>query len=185
MKDKIQIRLAQKKDAKDLLAIYKPYVENTPITFEYEVPSLLEFEQRIEKTLTYYPYLVAKIDQKIVGYAYASAYKQRAAYDWSVETSIYVDRDFQAKGAGFALYSKLEEILRKQNITNMYACIAFPNRESIEFHERFGFTRIGYFKQCGYKMGEWQDMIWMEKMIGEHKTMPQNVIPITQMQDLF
>ena len=106
----LKIRIASAKDAAALLEIYAPYVKNTAITFEYEVPSLQEFERRIENILKKYPYLVAETDGKIVGYAYVSAFKERAAYDWAVETSIYIDKKLKRMGIGKKLYSVLEEI---------------------------------------------------------------------------
>ena len=171
----LSIRIAAVKDAEALLAIYRPYVENTAITFEYEVPSAGEFRGRIENTLKKYPYLVAEQDGRIVGYAYASAFKTRAAYDWSVELSVYVDMNCKRSGIGSALYAKLEEILARQNICNVNACIAYPKVEdetltmdSILFHEKMGYTQVGMFHDSGYKFKRWYHMIWMEKMIGEH-----------------
>ena len=107
----IKIRVAKEQDAKEILDIYAPYVEQTAITFEYEIPSLIEFKQRIHHTLQKYPYLVAKMEGEILGYAYASAFHARAAYDWCVETSIYVKMDKKRMGIGVSLYRALELIL--------------------------------------------------------------------------
>ena len=180
----IQLRMATKDDAKALLAIYKPYVEQTTITFEYEVPSQAEFERRIKQTLEKYPYLVASYEGSIVGYAYASAFKSRAAYDWSVETSIYVDQQATGLGVGQKLYAKLEELLKKQHIINMNACIAYPNPKSIAFHEKQGYQKVAHFSKCGYKLGKWVDMIWMEKCIGEHPNQPEPILKIDQIEYL-
>ena len=122
-KNKLQIRVATKEDAEALLAIYAPYVEKTAITFEYEVPSIEEFRCRIQETLKKYPYLVAEKNGKIVGYAYAGAFHARPAYDWAVETSIYVSRDLRSSGVGSLLYEKLEEYLTAQHVCNVCACI--------------------------------------------------------------
>lgn len=111
IKRQLRIRIATPEDAARLVAIYAPYVENTSITFEYIAPSAEEFADRIRHTLTRYPYLVAELDGEPAGYAYASAFKSRAAYDWSVETSIYVSRDLRSSGVGSLLYEKLEECL--------------------------------------------------------------------------
>ena len=176
--EKITIRTARESDAPALLAIYAPYVENTAITFEYDVPSLGEFKARIENTLKTYPYYAAVCGGEIVGYAYASAFKGRAAYDWAVETTVYVKRGNQKSGIGKALYSALEAVLKAQNITNLNACIAYPvggvgdeylSPNSVEFHAHLGYRRVGEFQKCAYKFGRWYNMIWMEKIIGEHK----------------
>lgn len=178
----LQIRMASTADAEELLKIYTPYVLKTAITFEYEVPSIEEFRGRIANTLTRFPYLAAVSDGKIVGYAYVSPFKSRAAYDWAVETSIYVDENCRGGGVGHRLYEALEEILRQQNIINLEACIAYPNPESIRFHEKYGYGTVAHFTECGYKMGRWYDMIWMEKMLGGHPKEPAPVIPITSEQ---
>lgn len=172
----INIRSAQPADAECLLAIYAPYVLDTAITFEYDVPSVEEFRSRIENTLAKYPYLVAEKDGKILGYAYAGVFKGRAAYNHCVETSIYVDLSCQGKGIGKALYEALEEQLKQQGILNVNACISWidtPNQylthQSPEFHAHLGYEKVAHFHLCGYKFNQWFDMIWMEKMIGEHK----------------
>ena len=177
----MNIEIAKSRDAKNILEIYKPYVLNTAITFEYEVPSIEEFSQRITKTLINYPFLVAKIDDKIVGYAYTSAFKNRAAYNWAVETSVYVDINYRNKGIGKALYQVLENISKKQNILNLNACIAIPNDGSVAFHENMGYVQVAYFHQCGYKLNKWYDMIWMEKMLGEHNGIPESFIPFSKL----
>ena len=175
MEGNISIDIANERDAQSLLEIYSYYVKNTAITFEYDVPSLYEFKNRITKTLEKYPYIVAKKDDRILGYAYAGAFKSRDAYDWAVETSIYVHNDFKKSGIGRLLYNSLEDILKKQNILNMYACIAvtevddsYLNNDSLYFHQSMGYKLAGKLKKCGYKFSRWYDMVWMEKFIGEH-----------------
>lgn len=171
----MNIRPATPSDAEEILNIYAPYITDTAITFEYTVPSLEDFRQRIVNTLQKYPYLVALEDDKIVGYAYAGVFKGRAAYDHCVETSIYVQMDAHGKGIGKALYAELEERLKEQGILNVNACITWSEKEneyvthqSPDFHEHLGYKRCAHFHQCGYKFSQWFDMIWMEKMIGEH-----------------
>ena len=183
-KNKLQIRVATKEDAEALLAIYAPYVEKTAITFEYEVPSIEEFRCRIQETLKKYPYLVAEKNGKIVGYAYASCFKNRAAYDWCVETSIYVNYVLKRCGIGKKLYLALEKALKAQHITNLNACISSPiendeylDTNSIDYHHHLGYQMIGKFHQCGYKFNRWYDMVWMEKFIGEHL---ENQLPIIE-----
>lgn len=180
--DKIKIRQATEADAEELLKIYAPYVTDTAITFEYEVPTLEEFIGRIRHTLQKYPYLVAVEESEIIGYAYAGAFYGRAAYDWSVENSIYIKRGRTHGGVGRLLYQALEDALRAQNILNLYACIAYPEVEdeyltknSVSFHEHLGYRMIGTFQKCGYKFGRWYHMVWMEKMIGEHFDKPEKV----------
>ncbi|WP_270788217.1 GNAT family N-acetyltransferase [Enterococcus casseliflavus] len=157
------IRSATIADAQALTAIYAYYVENTPITFETEVPSVQEFAERIAKTLKRYPYLVAEEAGEIVGYAYASAYKERAAYDWTVEVTVYLAPDAKAKGLGTALYQALEEKLKAQNVVNLTACITGGNQQSEAFHEKLGYRKVADFAQVGYKFNQWHDVIWMQK----------------------
>lgn len=168
MKEKISFRLAKGKDAKELLSIYAPYVENTNITFEYEVPTISEFESRIAKVLKKYPYIVAEKNGKIIGYTYATTFRERVAYNWGLETTIYLSPKAKGQNIGKQLYQKLEAILKLQNITNLVASITYPNPESISFHEKCGYKKIAHFTKCGYKKGRWYDMIFMEKMINEH-----------------
>ena len=171
----ITIRPVIPEDAADILAIYSYYVEKTAITFELEVPSLSEFQARIAKTLTKYPYLAAVRDGAIVGYAYAGTFKDRAAYDHSVELTIYLSPGERGHGIGRKLYTALEKALSSMGITNLYACIGDPiiedeylTHNSENFHAHLGFTKVGTFHKCGCKFGRWYNMIWMEKIIGQH-----------------
>lgn len=186
------LRMATKEDAEEILEIYAPYVTDTAITFEYEVPSVQEFAERISNIIKKYPYIVAIENKRIIGYAYASAFKERAAYDWAVETTVYLRQDCRGKGVGKKLYLGLEAILRQQNILNLNACIAYTQTDdgyltnaSASFHNQLGYRKVGHFTKCGYKFGTWYDMIWMEKMIGEHSFNPKPVIPITDLHRLF
>lgn len=185
-KNALCIRAADARDAAALLAIYAPYVEKTAITFEYDVPTAEEFRGRICHVLERYPYLVAEQDGRPVGYAYVSPFKERAAYDWAVETSIYVKESRKHLGIGAALYQKLEECLRAQGILNVNACIAYPSsedeyltRDSVLFHKKLGYRMVGRFHRCGYKFGRWYDMVWMEKSIGRHRHNPPAVRPFS------
>lgn len=172
----IKIRTASVSDAEAVLKIYEYYVKNTAITFEYDVPSLSEFKDRIANTLIKYPYFVAIIDGRIAGYAYAGPFVGRAAYDWSAELTIYIAPDERKRGVGKMLYDKLESALFDMGILNLYACIGYPETEdeyltkdSAEFHKYMGFTKVGEFYKCGYKFDHWYNMIWMEKIIGKHE----------------
>ncbi len=189
----MRIRTAQEQDAEELLAIYAPYVEHTAVTFEYEVPPVTEFRERIRRTLERYPYLVAAEENgKILGYAYAGPFHQRAAYSWAAEATVYVAQDRKRSGIGRGLYEALEKILAAQNIANLNACIAYPpgedeflTRDSVCFHERMGYQMVGKFHRCGYKFNRWYDMVWMEKLIGPHNENQAPVIPFPQIKELL
>jgi len=175
--DGLVIRDAKVEDAAALLEIYAPYVTDTAVTFEYEVPSVAEFARRISEISAKYPYLVAEISGKPVAYAYAHQFQSRAAYQWAVESSIYVDKECRQCGIGSQLHETLRKRLQRQGILNMNACIAYPTEhndpyltfDSVRFHERMGFTKVAHFHKCGKKFGRWYDMIWMELLIGEHR----------------
>ncbi len=170
------IRDASIQDASRLLKIYQYYVEHTAITFEYDVPTLEEFEERMKKTMEKYPYIVIEKEGTIWGYAYAGAFVGRAAYDWSCELTVYLDHEAKKCGYGRKIYEELERRLKNMGILNLYACIGYPEVEdeyltknSAEFHKHLGFRLVGEFRKCGYKFNRWYNMVWMEKIIGEHK----------------
>lgn len=184
------IRPAALQDVEQMLKIYAPYVEKTAITFEYDVPHVDEFAGRMKCVLEKYPWLAAEREEKILGYAYAGIFKERAAYDWAVETSIYVSVEYRRKGVGRKLYQALEKILSAQNILNLNACIAYADLEDVHltndsarFHEKMGYQLAGRFHRCGYKFERWYDMIWMEKLIGRHSEHPKCVRPFSQISE--
>ena len=173
------IRLATPDDAEALLRIYSYYVENTCISYELESPTVEEFRHRIEEVLKHYPYLVAELDDPdssfftlhsslILGYCYVHRFRERAAYDHCVETSIYIDKDAHRSGIGSALYVELEKRLRAQGIINLCASITAEAEPSIRFHTKHGYTKVAHFHKCGRKFNQWLDMIWMEILIAEH-----------------
>lgn len=170
------LRIAEKADMARLTEIYAYYVEETNVTFEYVAPTVEEFTGRYEQIIKKYPYVVAEVDGTIMGYAYANTFKARTAYDWGVETTVYLDKDFQGHGVGGALYIELEKHLKKQNILNLYASVTYPYPLSIDFHEKMGYRKIAHLKNSGYKFGKWHDMTWMEKNIGDHLDDMPNVI---------
>ncbi|MDO4647154.1 MAG: GNAT family N-acetyltransferase [Eubacteriales bacterium] len=187
----MKIRTAVPEDAERLVEIYAPYVENTAITFEYEVPTVENFRKRITDTLEQYPYLVAEEDGHILGYAYAGTFKGRPAYDWSVELSIYVEMGHHKSGVGKALYLELEKILQRMHVRNLYACIADPevedphlNRNSEEFHAHMGYKKVGEFHRCGYKFETWYHMIWMEKILTETPVKPEPFLPFSKERNM-
>ncbi|HEM5154842.1 TPA: N-acetyltransferase [Streptococcus suis] len=161
----INIRSAQIEDAAGLVAIYAPYVEDTAITFETQVPTVSEFASRIEKTLRKFPYLVAEEEGRIVGYAYASTYYARAAYDWTVELSVYIKQEARGKRIGTLLYNALERELTARGFKNFLACIALPNPASIALHEKRGYEQVAHFKKVGYKFDTWHDIVWLQKSL--------------------
>ena len=172
MNKNMVIRSVCKEDAKRLVEIYSYYVESTAVSFEYHTPSIEEFENRIETIQKNYPYLLCEIDGKIVGYVYANAYSSREAYDWTVTTSIYLDKDSRRMGIGTALYEKLEEELKKKGIVNLLAAIAYIDKEdeyltndSLLFHGKSGYTEVAHMTKVGKKFDIWYDIIWMQKVI--------------------
>lgn len=185
MSRKTTIRNAEEDDAPALLAIYRPYIEQTAITFEIVPPTEKEFRKRIRSTLITYPFLVAEQEGKPVGYAYARAFNERKAYQRSCETSIYVDRFCRKGGVGKALYCALEEAVDKMGIINLNAAISMPKTEddpylttnSADFHRHLGYQLVGTFHDCAYKFDRWYDLIWMEKMISTHSACPKPFRP--------
>lgn len=179
--DRPVVRNARPEDAARLLEIYAWYVLHTAISFEWTVPTVEEFRGRMEKTLRRYPYLVVEEGGEVQGYAYAGPFVGREAYRWSAELTIYLDHHLQKRGLGRMLYAALEEELKKRGFLNLYACIGLPEKEdeyltsnSADFHAHLGFTLAGTFRSCGHKFGRWYHMIWMEKIIGDHKTGSEN-----------
>lgn len=180
----IIVRNAGIEDAERILEIYDYYVRNTAITFEYETPSLAEFKERMKNTMQRYPYLVVLRDGRIEGYAYAGPFVGRAAYDWSCEMTVYLDHHAVKCGMGRRIYEALEKALQEMGIINLYACIGYPEIEdeylttnSADFHEHLGFVKAGEFHKCGYKFNRWYNMIWMEKIIGEHDDKQDPITP--------
>lgn len=171
----MMIRYADADDAEKLLEIYSYYVLNTAISFEYTVPSVDEFRERINNTLKKYPYLVLEENGELLGYCYAGPFKTREAYKYSVENTIYLKKGLQKKGYGRILLEELEKELSDKGFTNANACIAYTenddeylNKNSMEFHAHMGYRLVGTFHKCAYKFNRWYDMIWMEKFVGEH-----------------
>lgn len=189
----VHIRVARIEDAEALAAIYAPYVDHTAITFEYVPPTAEEFAERMRSTLEFYPYLVAERNGEPIGYAYAGTFKGRPAYDWAVETSIYVVEGHEHEGIGRALHDALERALAVQGILNMYACIAVPDgeddetltRNSEQFHAHLGYRLVGEFYRCGFKGGRWYNMVWMEKMLGEHGADQSSPRPFREVCDTW
>ena len=156
------IRDAHQGDAPALLDIYRPFVLETAVSFELTPPTVAEFEARIASAQTHWAWLVAERAGEVAGYAYASAFRTRAAYRFTVETSAYVHPDHRGRGFAGALYRELFEVLREKGYCNAYAGIALPNDASIAFHKSLGFTHVGTFHRAGWKFGRWHDVSWWE-----------------------
>lgn len=177
----MSLRFAVPADAAALLEIYAPYVEKTSITFETEVPTADEFARRISAFSKTYPYLVAEENGKPVGYAYAHAFHDRAAYDWTVETSVYVAEDARGRHVGTALYRALLELLALQGVKNACAVITFPNIPSTAFHQAMGFEAGGILPDFGYKLGDWHSVAYLWKPLGDRSGQPVPLIPCPQL----
>lgn len=153
-----RIRDVQIEDAEDILQIYEPYIKKTTITFEYEVPQLVDFIERIKRISADYPYLVCEDGSGIIGYAYASRHKERAAYQWNAELSVYVKENYTGRGVGRLLYTDLLHRLTEQGIKNVYGVITSPNEKSEGMHKSFGFQKIALYPMTGFKHGKWLDV---------------------------
>ena len=171
----IIIRDVKLEDTSSLVNIYKPYVEKTAITFEYDVPTVEQFRDRIKKITKKFPYLVAEEDGEILGYAYAMSFHERIAYQWTVEVSVYLAENIRGKGVGKKLYLQLEELLKNQGIKTLTACITYPGSGSIEFHEKLNFEKVAHFKKVGFKLDAWHDVVWYQKNIADYDNNPQNI----------
>jgi len=161
----LRIRQATDADAAALVALYAPYILETPITFETVVPPAEEFAERIRTSLRAWQYLVAERDGRIVGYAYGGTHRARAAYRYSVEVSAYIDRSCHRQGIGRALYTKLFEDLAAKGYCEAFAGITYPNESSIGLHSAMGFTMIGIFRRTGWKFDRWHDVAWMQRTL--------------------
>ncbi len=179
------LRLAQPADAKAILSIYAPYIENTSFTFETEVPSTEAFAERISTYLENYPWIVCEINGQIAGYAYAARHRERAAYQWSVESSVYIHDDFQRAGVARALYQSLFELLTYQGFRNVYAVINLPNDKSVAFHEKLGFTYFATYEQVGYKLGKWKNVGWWRLILNEFGDEPAAPVKFRELEPSF
>jgi phosphinothricin acetyltransferase len=179
------VRLATPADAAGILAIYAPYIENTSFTFETETPSEEAFAVRISTYLQQWPWLVCEINGIIAGYAYGAKYRERTAYQWCVESSIYIHDDHLQSGIGKLLYTALIDILKRQGYRNVYAVINLPNDKSVAFHERMGFTYFATYEKVGYKLGRWKNVGWWQLAINEYGPEPNAPIPFPQLDKSF
>ncbi len=175
------IRIAKKEDISAMLEIYRPFVEETAVSFEYVLPTVEEFARRMEEHMGDYPWLVWEEEGKVLGYAYAGRAFERAAYSWNAEISCYLAPEARGRGVGRQLYARVEDILRKQGVRKVFAVVTSANGASIGFHRALGYAEAACYRQVGYKLGAWYDVIWLEKellSLGEPETFPKPWINI-------
>lgn len=177
----ITFRVATVEDAEAILGIYRPYVEQTPISFEVEAPTLADFRTRIEGIVKAYPYLVAEEDGRLAGFCYAAPAFERAAFGWDADISVYLHEDYHRRGIGEALYHAVHELLRLQGYYTVYALITGGNAGSIAFHTAMGYREVGRLPNTGFKLGAWQDLVWMEKILKEREGVPNPIVPFPKL----
>jgi L-amino acid N-acyltransferase YncA len=177
------IRLATPLDAPGIAGIYRPAVASAATSFETDPPDASEMERRITATLRAWPWLVCEYDGRVVAYAYATSHRVRAAYQWSVDTSVYVDAAFQRRSIGRALYTSLFRILVAQGYFNAYAGITLPNPPSVALHESLGFEPVGVYRNVGYKLGGWHDVGWWQLALQPHRASPPPPLTLDEVRE--
>ncbi len=180
----MQIRFVKVDDAAQLLAIYSPFVTNTATSFEAVAPTVQQFAERITGYTGKYPWLVAEVNGQIAGYACASKHREREAYQWCVEASVYVHPAFYRQGIAQQLYTKLFYLLQQQQFVNVYAIIALPNAASVALHQQMGFATVGVYENIGFKFGQWHNVLWMVKYINPHTANPALPLPVASIMHL-
>lgn len=179
-----RLRLATEADAEAVRRIYAPYVEDTAITFELTPPSADDLRDRIQKKLVDFPWLVCEVGDNIVGYAYAGPVQKREAYQWSVESSVYVDETAHGQGIGSELYESLFALLELQGYIRVYALVTLPNPASVSIHESFGFEQEAEFEKMGHKNGAWHDVGWWSLALRDHPDDPYPPLSLSAAKDL-
>lgn len=162
------IREARMSDAAQILCIYAPFVLDTAVSFEASVPDEKDFRCRMSRIIESYPYYVCECDGKVIGYAYAARHREREAYKFSAETSVYILPEFHRRGIGRSLYRRLFDSLSERGCHTALAAITLPNQSSVALHSALGFHRVGIFHNVGFKLGAWHDVIWMEKALSDY-----------------
>ena len=170
------IKVATKDDAAGMLEIYGPFILNSGITQETELPTVEDFQERIISNLTERPWLVCEINNEIAGYAYAGKHRDRKGYQWCIEPSVYISEKYYGLGIANALYAALFDMLKLQGYVNAYAVITLPNERSVAFHKKFGFEWLTTYEKIGYKLGQWHDVGWMQFEINPHRNDPKEPI---------
>ncbi len=179
------IRMATAADADAVAAIYAPFCTSSAVSFETEAPTAAVMAERIRRITAQYPWLVIEDDGAVCGYAYASRHRERAAYQWSAEVTVYVAGSHHRSGVGRSLYARLFELLVKQGYFKAFAGITLPNPGSVRLHETMGFLPIGVFQGIGYKLGAWHDVAWYQKQLQPEQPDPRPPIPITGLSSLW
>jgi phosphinothricin acetyltransferase len=178
----VRIRLANDGDAEAIAAIYRPVVEGTAISFETVAPDPHDISRRLSETMTEYPWLVCERDGQVAGYAYATRHRVRAAYQWSVDTSVYIAEAHKRSGVGRGLYQSLFAILAAQGFFNAFAGIALPNPSSVGLHEAMGFEKLGVYRNVGFKLGEWHDVGWWQLQLRPDEKTPDGPLALADVQ---
>lgn len=176
-----EIRLTTIYDAPAIREIYSPNILNAAISFETEVPSIEEIQNRIETILQRYPWIVCEVDGKMAGYVYASKHRDREAYQWSCECTIYMHNDFKGKGIGKELYQLLFEILKSQGFRNVYAGITLPNSGSVSIHESCGFKHFATYENIGYKFDNWHSVGWWKLQTNDYDLQPPPPLKLSEL----
>ena len=164
------------RDAAGILAVYAPYIRETAVTFETEVPAPDAFTARVAGICADFPYLVLEVDGELAGYAYAHRQAERAAYAWNAELSIYLAGKWRGRGLGAPLYRLLERLLTMQGYVNLYGVITASNAGSIRLHEKLGYRQTGLHEKTGWKFGQWHDVAWLHKRVREGE--PGPILPL-------
>lgn len=181
MSEEITLRLADATDAAAIRAIYAPYVADSAVSFETDVPSVETMAQRIRERLSTHPWLVACRGNELVGYAYASPHRERAAYAWSCEVTAYVAAHAAGRGIGKRLYAALCTLLKMQHYVNAFGIIALPNPASVALHEACDFRHAATFIHAGYKCGAWHDVGWWQCALRPAAAAPESTIPFSSL----
>jgi len=177
----IEVRLAFKTDAREILDIYAPSILNASISFETEVPSMEEMQKRIDAILQTYPWIVCVVDGKIAGYVYGSKYRDREAYQWSCECTAYIHEQFKSKGIGKELYQLLFQLLKMQGFRTVYAVVTLPNEGSVNLHEKCGFEKFALFENVGYKFGQWHSVGWWKLRLNDYNPDPPPPLKLSEL----
>jgi phosphinothricin acetyltransferase len=180
---RIKVRVAERRDADAVAAIYAPIVRETAISFETDPPTPAIMADRIETTLQRYPWLVAENSGRVVGYVYGSEHRQRAAYRWSVDVTAYVSEEARGQGLGRKMYGALIDTLRAQGFRSAFAGIALPNPASVALHESVGFEALGVYRDVGFKLGNWHDVGWWSLALSTSKHDPAEPIAFAMLRE--
>ncbi len=176
------IRIANADDATAIHAIYAPSITEGVATFETVLPGVETMRERMRTRLQHYPWLVWEEAGEVLAYAYAGRFRERAAYDWIAETSIYVRTDAQRRGIARQLYATLLQAMRLQGINQAVGVITLPGTTSVAMHESMGFAPAGVWQRCGYKLGQWWDVGVWQKPLQDPSNPPPSVIPFAVLQ---